>query len=282
MFPTKRKMDASALKCGIPLFIMRKSFFTLNEFLLILTILSMLSIILFPLLFRARSAMKTVKCAETVKRLTSANSTYVDEQNCYVPASIGENYRWFGQKENKGGEPDFDFTESRLYKYLGENKKIKTCPALASLLKRDMPVYEKGGFGYGYNENIGSQRYYSQYDFWEKQCETSGLTKKQIKEPDKTIMFTDTATKIDASGNTYIYGNFAEHGFCKSYFIFNKGAPEWGTPEPTIHFRHNGQANVSWVDGHISPEKMTFSKDDWGKSRIGFFGPKDNTLFDPE
>jgi len=275
-------MDESALNREAAFFFVRKSFFTLNEFLLIITILCVLSIILFPFLFRARSAMKTVQCAETLKRLTAANSAYNDEQKCFAPAAISENYRWFGQKENRGGEPDFDFSDSPLYKYLGEDKRIKTCPSLAKLLKKNMPVYEKGGFGYGYNENIGSQRYYSQYDFWEKQCQSSGVSKKKIKEPEKTVMFTDTATKIDASGNVYINGTFAEAGFCKSYFIFNKGTPEWGTPEPTIHFRHGGHANVSWVDGHVSREKMTFSKDDWGKSYIGFFGPKDNTLFDPE
>ncbi len=51
---------------------------------------------------------------------------------------------------------------------------------------------------------------------------------------------------------------------------------------PSVHFRHNGRANVAWCDGHISSEPMGFSRTDQQKSHdIGYIGTdKDNRLYD--
>jgi prepilin-type processing-associated H-X9-DG protein len=63
-------------------------------------------------------------------------------------------------------------------------------------------------------------------------------------------------------------------------------------PDPTIHFRHDGIANVAWCDGHVSGERMSFTTDYQTHSRIsaeeademgvGWFGPDSNELFDLE
>jgi prepilin-type processing-associated H-X9-DG protein len=51
---------------------------------------------------------------------------------------------------------------------------------------------------------------------------------------------------------------------------------------PSIHFRHRGHANVAWCDGHISAERMTLSDGpSMEEFEIGWFGPPDNSLFDP-
>ena len=57
-------------------------------------------------------------------------------------------------------------------------------------------------------------------------------------------------------------------------------------PSPSIHFRHRGQANVGWADGHVSSEKMgkyDGINDDGVRPTdmdLGWFEPMDNTSFD--
>ena len=56
---------------------------------------------------------------------------------------------------------------------------------------------------------------------------------------------------------------------------------------PTIHFRHDGIANILWLDGHVSHRTMDWSRKPTvpgelnpGRVQIGWFGPQDNSLFD--
>lgn len=63
-----------------------------------------------------------------------------------------------------------------------------------------------------------------------------------------------------------------------------------GRPDPSIHFRHRGFANVCWADGHISCETMDLSasytthavmeEEETARMGLGWFGPDDNSLFD--
>ncbi len=54
-----------------------------------------------------------------------------------------------------------------------------------------------------------------------------------------------------------------------------------GTPWPTIHFRHRGRANVAWADGHVSSETLERTDCRSADHALGWFGPDDNSLFDP-
>jgi prepilin-type processing-associated H-X9-DG protein len=55
---------------------------------------------------------------------------------------------------------------------------------------------------------------------------------------------------------------------------------------PSIHFRHRGQANIGWSDGHISSKKMAELSEEniynvlSKKMGLGWFEPVDNSLFD--
>ena len=50
------------------------------------------------------------------------------------------------------------------------------------------------------------------------------------------------------------------------------GSPEWREQRPKMHFRHNGLANVAWCDGHITSERMSYSRTIYGAFNIGFIG----------
>jgi prepilin-type processing-associated H-X9-DG protein len=55
---------------------------------------------------------------------------------------------------------------------------------------------------------------------------------------------------------------------------------------PSIHFRHKGQTNVGWTDGHIEPRQMAcFGEENaYGVNsadmNLGWFEPINNALFD--
>ena len=61
----------------------------------------------------------------------------------------------------------------------------------------------------------------------------------------------------------------------------------WGLANPTNHFRHDGKCNVLWLDGHVSPRTMDFTRPganiygaDSGAMGVGWFGPADYSLWD--
>jgi len=89
-------------------------------------------------------------------------------------------------------------------------------------------------------------------------------------------MFCDTAFPQPYGNPQYLI----EYSFAESYYFVNKDSL---TPaQPSIHFRHNARANVVWCDGHVSSERMTVEyNENYTAFQIGWFGPVDNSLFDP-
>jgi prepilin-type processing-associated H-X9-DG protein len=100
-----------------------------------------------------------------------------------------------------------------------------------------------------------------------------------IESPVHTVMFADCAFPQPYGNPRYVI----EYSFAEPYhWVFLPGLESGNRAEPSIHFRHRGKANVVWCDGHVSSEKMTLegsaSFTAWD---VGWFGPPDNSLFDP-
>jgi prepilin-type processing-associated H-X9-DG protein len=55
---------------------------------------------------------------------------------------------------------------------------------------------------------------------------------------------------------------------------------------PSIHFRHKNNANIGWIDGHISNHVMADSNDinaygiNSSHLNLGWLNPINNSLFD--
>ena len=97
-------------------------------------------------------------------------------------------------------------------------------------------------------------------------------------------MFADAAmAKLD-DGQPY----YLEYSFAEPRYWFSGGAfhYDWLDPSPSIHFRHDGWANIVWCDGHVDMKQIAEYDqiNVYGvKSAdvlLGWFEPMDNSMFD--
>jgi len=264
--------------------------FTLLELLTVIGIMGLLFSMITPAVFRARERARQSYCANNLRELMRANLLYHDDYGRLVAAAAdltGANLiRWHGQRQTWSNAADFDYTKSALVTYLGQGGMVRRCPTMTRLIDPDQPGYEKGGGGYGYNVAIGTRMYFED-DPLCLAANESGTSLKEIRRADTNVMFADSACVVDAAGNhqpSTASGRLAENSFLQPpYYVFNRQSmPAWGLAWPTTHFRHAQVANVAWTDGHLSTEKPMFSNlSDWGDRDLGWFGPENNSWFDP-
>lgn len=269
--------------------------FTLVELLVVISIIAMLLTILMPALTFARNQAKALVCRSNLKQLFISNIGYsLENKDSFVRAAPdiysgfgigGGKQRWHGIRLSDAVSPDpklntFDPAKGPLVQYLGDGK-VKKCAGISKFVDDGAKnAFESGCGGYGYNYAGLGTRIYRTDDVikaWQSSMKTSEISKTSSK-----VMFTDAAF-IQGNSDFYII----ENSFCEppNRASFSGGTYyESGVPTPTIHFRHNKKTNVAWCDGHISSEKFAFSKLSSNKLNrylIGWFGPKDNTLFRP-
>lgn len=248
--------------------------FSLIELLVITAIVGLLVALLTPALTRARAQSMQAYCGNNLRQLALANHRYAADHGHYVAAApdiwAQNATRWHGARTTYN-EP-FDIAASPLAPYFGEAGWIKECPAF----RAREPGFESGCGGYGYNvRGVGSQAYLvGGYLGAER-----GMPAAMIAQPSMTVMFTDAAfLDLSRRGSRLIEYSFAEAPF----HVADNQPVETHRAVPSIHFRHEGKANVAWVDGHVSSESRSVS---YGPrhdaAAIGWFGPDNNSFFDP-
>ena len=258
--------------------------FSVIELLVVISIISLLMGIMVPALVTSRAQSKQLVCRSNLRQLLLANIGYAGENDgSYIHAALdifGDNkHRWYGVRDNIN--KPFDSAKGPLASYLGQSRiKCTTKVNFVNLNPSEFD-YDQGSGGYGYNMiYIGSSIW---TDGYEDQSCKSTAKETNIRRPAQTLMFADTAM-AKLGHYHYIEYPFAE----PRYFVVN-GEPVvdsgWN-PSPSIHFRHRGQANVGWADGHVSSEKMgRYDGINYGGVRpadmdLGWFEPMDNTSFD--
>jgi prepilin-type processing-associated H-X9-DG protein len=264
------------------------SAFTLVEVVVVLATIALLTALLMPALARVRLEAREIVCRSNLHQLVLANTAYATEHHgYYVPAasdlwaSAGLR-RWHGTR-SRLAEP-FDPRRGPLAGYLAEGQ-VKECPARVAFLKGQnwSRNYEQGGGGYGYNMMYLGSR------LWEPSADVASAGRRaythttavtEVRNPAQTLMFADTAMAND--GSSLIEYSFAEPPFA----VFGGQVMMDVRMSPSIHFRHAGQANIGWTDGHIGSEPMAplAGSNVYGvKSSalgLGWFAPVDNTPFD--
>jgi prepilin-type N-terminal cleavage/methylation domain-containing protein/prepilin-type processing-associated H-X9-DG protein len=248
--------------------------FTLAELLVVIAIIAILAGLLFPAQMKSLRQAQRAACASNVRQLAIANIGYAADHGYFVAAAediwIKNSKRWHGARSS--ASKPFDPSEGPLAEYTGSDKSLKECPAF----RVKEPGFEAGCGGYGYNAaGVGSQSYlYGTFS-----GSARGMAPELIVNPASTVMFADAAFMETKKGKTRL----VEYSFAEPYFNLSDSSPvEIFRAIPSIHFRHDGCANVAWVDGHVTSEQMgTSYSASLAAQHFGWFGPSDNSLFDP-
>jgi prepilin-type processing-associated H-X9-DG protein len=178
--------------------------------------------------------------------------------------------RWHGKRD--AVDEAFDATRGPLWDYF-QTRQIKRCASFDSEQLDDEPgqgaAFEASAGGYGYNnEYVGR-------DVRGDTTSMAGSRLPAFASPAETVLFADVA---------FLRPSLIEYSFVEPPQFLT------GPADPSTHFRHDEQANVVWLDGHVSGEAMSFSRSnaygatvaDHEAAGIGWFGPATNALFDRE
>lgn len=216
-----------------------QSGFSLVELLVVIAIIGVLTALLAPTLARAKSAAKRAACVSNLRQLGLASHLYWgDNDNKMFPYrftndSGGTRY-WFGWiARGREGEREFKAEEGALFPYL-KGRGVEACPSL-NLHSRSFKLKARGAsYGYGYNLHLSPP------------IAQPGLRITQLKQLDQIALLTDAAQV-----NTFQSPASPDNPMLEEFYYFNSS-------DRTVHFRHEGTANVLFLDGHVSqndPEK---------------------------
>ncbi len=285
------RRSAAATRLGCPAF-------TLVELLVVVAVTAALVGMLAPALMGARESARTVVCASNARQIQLANDVYADDHlGRYAPGAakhLENRQRWHGARENSAAA--FSAEGGPLTEYLsgaGSSAAVRECPSFALALEglaASGAGFERSAGGYGYNNAfVGVERAQTAPGVWELRTNAQGLPadddgaqRARFAQPVRTIGFADAALANDRARGG---GGVIEYSF-----IEPRWWPNWpgARPDPSTHFRHEGDAaNVAWLDGHVSAERMalTWSSGVYaaeaGRVGVGWFGEADdNSLFD--
>ncbi len=199
--------------------------FTLIELLVVIAIIAILAAVLLPALSRAREAGKGAVCLNNLRQVDTATRLYVDENNGYLPQAASD--------PTQTGNISLWWT-TKLSIYLGGTNYISvaggTLPVLVCPSNRLSPA----GHGVSYGMNgvwLGN-------GFWARLLG-------DVKNPAETVYAADSIGPPTWS-DPYID--------IPGYWSADQSAYNvlYGFVDP----RHNGSANVLWLDGHVSRETM--------------------------
>jgi len=260
-FHSVEKSHATAKRMGA-------SGFSLVELLIVMAVLGLLAAILAGAMPAAMAAASGATCRSNLRQLVAANLAYAVDHGRFVAAAsdiAGANsIRWHGVREGRS----FNGAKGPLAEYLGgggASAWVRRCPGF----RPEADGFEASCGGYGYNAlGVGSE-----VCLPGNSVKTEfGMRPQAIAFPAATVMFADAA---------YLKGSGTKAKLIEYSFAEPPRFTNGQTPDPTIHFRHRGKANVAWADGHVTAETLERTGARWASHQLGWFGPDNNELFDP-
>ncbi len=280
-----RALGTPALRAGIlppfPTQALRRAF-TLIEVLAVVATIATLTGLLLPSLAAARHAARAAACSVAAGQLALAVQTYaLDFKDAAPPgaADVLRNLsRWHGSraKVSQAFTPAGGSMSAYLGLERGGNAEGggRVCPTfrptLAALTERPSATaggFERGCGGYGYNNAyLGVARRAFADGSSVIASDRLGSLLSRFVRPAATIAFADSAFSSSAAP-----GGLIEYSFVEPRFWPDNPA---NRPDPSMHFRHAGRANIAMLDGHVESRSRTFT---WSSGMYGTPSTEANT-----
>jgi prepilin-type processing-associated H-X9-DG protein/prepilin-type N-terminal cleavage/methylation domain-containing protein len=213
--------------------------FTLVELLVVIAVVAILAALLLPSLSRGRRSAQQVECAGNLRQLGLATHMYWDDNGgaCFrweLGATNGGRLYWFGWlQDGPEGQREYDASQGALYPYL-RGHAVGLCPALNYALAQFKLKATGAAYGYGYN------RFLSPPD------NNSRITQARLQPVSGLALFADAAQVNDFQPPAS-----RAHPMLEEWYYVDTTVDY-----PNGHFRHQGQANVVFCDGHVGRERM--------------------------
>ena len=204
---------------------------SLLEILIVIVVIGILASLTLPVFSRARARAIQAVCQNHLKQISVAVQLYLQyNDDTYFPHEVdtdeGTLYYYGLERPLPGGDDvTLDVTRGYLFSYYSLVSGVGCCPAFKASSKEGSR--QKGAtLGFGYNR-FG----------------VAGRKASHIPNPESIVLFADCARVVDERTST-----------SRSKLVVE----EWDFVSPsdfTIHFRHAGQANVLFCDGHVESRK---------------------------
>jgi len=241
--------------------------FTLVELLVVISILAILFAILLPALKMAKEQGQAIFCTNNLRQMSQAAVTYTINYDGYFPlayynppgpGSVAWDLKTVGLVGNCTYEPGL------LWEYVdisSNTSEIQQCPTFKGSAMWAGEAYT----GYNYNTSyIGHGN------------GIPSAREQMIHTPEETIIFGDGGYDGGSKANKFMRAPFGNGDFGDHPFL--------GRSAGTLHFRHTGKANVSFVDGHTGVLK-TIYRNSYNNEIVNVFGPcgwasADDSMYD--
>ncbi|CAN5911734.1 hypothetical protein BH11VER1_BH11VER1_14010 [soil metagenome] len=214
--------------------------YTLIELLVVVTIIAILAVLVTSGWKMFRGAATSAACTNNLRQLSAAVTLYSEDHNgCFPPyVEIGKNgqRKWYFGNETTPegtaeGDRDLDRNAGPLYPYIEAVGKIEVCQGFNYGNAVWKPKFKGASYGYGYNWNLGGR------------FGGMPMNVAQLRSSSSVLLFGDCGQV-----NTFQKPASKKNPKIEEFYIIDQN-------EKTVHFRHNGRANILFVDGHVESFK---------------------------